>query len=219
MTLPEREQKALEAYLKLIAGKGADARNLERRRSLLELALPALADRNADGVTYREVIDEIMLHVPREDWPFFLAVTREFFYFWMDDFKAIAALSTSGGFVLEAAAAYVRNEESFKQIWHRLDEEKFGVAEIWPLQAYKAALREAGADKQVIETREKLVKLLLIDLRDVTEKNGKTYRTAVDALQPLFVMKETRQLFLAVVREFFYFWLGDPGAADNIVVD
>lgn len=219
MTLPEREQQALDAYLKLIGNKGADAGNLAHRRALLDKTLPALAGMPADGTSYREVIDELLLQIPREDWPFYLAVTREFYYFWVDDIKAIAALSSSGGFVLEAAAAYVRNEESFKQIWQRLDQEKFGVAETWPLEAYKAALREAGAEKAVIDTREKLVKLLLIDLRAVTEKNGKTYRVAVDALQPLFVMKETRHLFLAVVREFFYFWLGDPGAASNIVLD
>lgn len=219
MTIQEREQKALEAYLKLIGSKGANNDNLARRKALLEKALPALSGQMTDGLTYRQVIDEVLLHVPREDWPFFLAVTREYFYFWVDDIKAIAALNSSGGFVLEAAAVYVRNEQSFKQIWQRLDEEKFGVVEMWPLKAYKAALREAGAEKSVMETRVKLVKLLLIDLREVTEKNGKTYRVAVDALQPLFVMKETRHLFLAVVREFYYFWLGDPDAASYIVLE
>ncbi len=219
MTIQEREQKALDAYLKLIGSKGATAGNLERRRALLELALPALGGEPADGAAYRQIIDEVLLQVAREDWPFFLAVTREYYYFWMDDFKAIAALSTSGGFVMEAAAAYIHNEESFKQIWQRLDNEKFGVAEMWPLKAYRAALREGGAEKSVVDTREKLVKLLLIELRDVEEKSGKNYRAAVDALQPLFIMKETRQLFLAVVREFFYFWIGDPEASAHIVLD
>ena len=219
MNIEEREQKALVAYLKLIASKGANSDNLARRNALLAKALPRLSGQTTDGLSYRQVIDEVLLQVPREDWPFFLAVTREYYYFWVDDLKAIAALNSSGGFVLEAAAAYVRNEESFKQIWQRLDDEKFGVAEMWPLKAYKAALREAGAEKSVMETREKLVKLLLIDLREVAEKNGKTYRVAVDALQPLFVMKETRHLFLAVVREFYYFWLGDPDAASYIVLE
>lgn len=219
MTIQEREQKALDAYLRLIRGKGASVDNLARRKTLLERALPQLSGQSADGLAYREVIDEALLHTPREDWPFFLAVTREYYYFWVDDFKAIAALNSSDGFVMEAAAAYVRNEESFKQIWKRLDEEKFVVAEMWPLKAYKAALREAGAEKSVMETREKLVKLLLIDLREVEDKNGKTYRAAVDALQPLFVMKETRHLFLAVVREFYYFWIGDPDAASHIVLE
>jgi hypothetical protein len=218
MTLQDREQKALDAYLKLIGSKGAAPDNLARRKALLEHVLPGLAGQPADGATYRQIIDELLLQVPREDWPFFLAVTREYYYFWVDDFKAIAALNASGGFVMEAAAAYVHNEESFKQIWHRLDNEKFGIAEMWPLKAYRAALREAGAEKSVVETREKLVKLLLIELREVDEKNGKTYRAAVDALQPLFVMKETRQLFLMVVREFYYFWMGDPEAPGHIVL-
>lgn len=219
MTIQEREQMALDAYLKLMANKGATPDNLARRQALLEKTLPGLAGQTTDGVSYRQVIDEVLLQVPREDWPFFLAVTREYYYFWTDDFKAIAALNSSGGFVMDAAAVYVHNEESFKQIWTRLDNEKFGVAEIWPLKAYSAALREAGAAKSVMETREKLVKLLLIDLRAVNEKNGKHYRAAVDALQPLFVMKETRHLFLVVVREFYYFWIGDPDAADYIMLE
>jgi hypothetical protein len=219
MTLQEREQKALEAYLKLMQGRGADARNLAQRRALLEMLFPALAGQPAEGWLYRDAVDECLPQINRSDWPFFLLLTREYFHFWADDFKAIAAaLNDSGSFEVEPPApAYT--DESFKQLWKRLDTEKFSVVELWPLNAYMAALREEGLDQSVVDTRQKLVRLLLVQLREIEEKDGKNYRHAVDAMLPLFVMKETRHLFLAVVRQFYHFWIGAPDAASRITAE
>jgi hypothetical protein len=61
------------------------------------------------------------------------------------------------------------------------------------------------------------VKLLLVRLKDAPDKSHRIYRIAVDATIPLFTMKETRKLFLTVVREFYYFWIGDPEAASYIL--
>jgi len=60
------------------------------------------------------------------------------------------------------------------------------------------------------------VKILLLRLRDAPEKSSRHYRIAVDATVPLFEKQDTRRLFFAVVREFYYFWIGDPDAADHI---
>jgi hypothetical protein len=219
VTTQDREQKALEAYLKLMQGRGADAENLARRRALLEKLLPALAGEPAEGWLYREAVDESLVQVSRSDWPFFLLLTREYFQFWTDDFKAIAAsLHDSGSFEVEPPAQ-AQTDESFKQLWKRLDTEKFSLVEVWPLNAYLAALREEGSDQSVVETREKLIKLLLVQLRDAKECDGTNYRNAVDAMLPLFVMKETRHLFIAVVRQFFHFWIGAPNAAIHIAAE
>jgi hypothetical protein len=213
-----REQAALDAYFKLMQGKGADEANLAQRRALLMQFLPHLTDQPAEGWLYRDMVDDVLPSVDREMWPFFLLLTREYFPFWTGDIKAIAALNAGGGFGVEPPPQ-AQTEENLKQVWKRLDAEKFSVAETWPLKAYLAALREEGAEKSVVDTRQKLVKLLLVQLRGITEKNGKHYRTAVESTMPMFVMKETRNLFLAVVREFFYFWMGDPDAATHIVLD
>lgn len=216
MTTQDREQKALDAYLKLMQGRGADADNLAQRRALLEKLLPALAGQPAEGWLYRDAVDESLAQVSRNDWPFFLLLTREYFHFWADDFKAIAAALHAGGSFEVEPPAQAQTDEKLKQLWKRLDTEKFSVMEVWPLNAYLAALREEGADQTVVETRQKLIKLLLVQLREEEEINSQTYRLAVDAMLPLFVMKETRYLFLAVVREFFHFWIGAPDAASHI---
>jgi len=219
MTLQTNESSALAAYLKLMGSKGATADNLARREAFLGKLVLALEAKPVAGASYREAIDEVIRKCPKEEWPFFLAVSREYYYFWVNDLKAIAALNANGDFTVEPSQGAMRGEESLQQAWKRLDNEKFDISEMWPLKTYKAALREEGADKAVVETREKLVKLLLIDLRQVQEKNGKNYRVAIDGLQPIFVMQETRNLFLTVVREFYYFWIGDPEAAKRIVLD
>jgi hypothetical protein len=219
MSEPQREQAALEAYLKLMRNKGATEENLAKRASFIRLMFPLLNGQPLDGAIYREAIDEAMSQRPREEWPFFLALSREYFYFWINDLKSIAALHSNGEYEVEPLSGVVHTDESLKQAWKRLDTERFEVYETWPLQAYRAALREEGADKSVVETREKLVKLLLLDLRNVSEKNGRTYRVAVDSLLVIFKMPETRRLFLTVVREFYYFWIGDPEAASRIVLD
>lgn len=218
MTDSNRELKALEAYLKLMQGKGADDANLARRSLLLGALLPQLAGHPAENWLYRDAVEETLASIDRNDWPFFLVLTREYFHFWVGDFKMIAALHAGDGFeVVAPEPAHV--DERLREVWKRLETEKFSVTEKWPLKAYLAALREEGAEKDVIDTRQKLVKLLLVQLREVDSKNGKVYRSVVESVMPLFKMQETRYLFLAVVREFFYFWIGDPDAANHIQLD
>lgn len=216
--MESREVSALGAYLNIMRGKGADEANLAQRRALLEHLLPLLGGQFVDSLVYRDVVDEVLPSIEREQWPFFLLLTREYFPFWADDIKAIAAMSAGGSFKVEPPPP-AQTEESLKQIWKRLDTEKFSVTETWPLKAYLAGLREEGASKEVADTRQKLVKLLLVQLREVAEKNGKHYRNAVEAVLPLFNMKETRNLFLIVVREFYYFWVGAPDAATRITLE
>jgi len=218
-TNPNLEERALKAYLKLLGNKGADSANLERRREFLQRLVAHLHGRQPDSVVYREVVDETLGEIDRESWPFFLAVAREYYHFWTNDLKAITAFHASGGFEVEPIVFEAHGDESLKLLWKNIGNEQFNVGETWPLKAYMAALREEGADQVVVETRIKLVKLLLVRLREVHEKNGKNYRVVVDSLLSLFVMKEMRYLFLIVVREFFYFWMGDPDAASHIFMD
>lgn len=214
----QREWEALEAYLKLLASKGADADNLQRRRAFLQRLIPHLAGQPLDGGLYRDSLDQVLQDIQKSEWPFYLNVGRDYYHFWINDIKSIAAMHASGAYEIAPTFADIPTEK-LKTLWKTLDNEKFAVSELWPLKAYRAALREEGADQSVVETRAKLVKLLLLKLRDAPEKNGKHYRVAVDSTLPLFTMRETRYLFLTVVREFFYFWIGDPQAASHIVLE
>jgi hypothetical protein len=213
-----REKEALAAYLKLLQHKGADGGLLKRREAFLSRLIAALSDKPAEGSVYREAVEAVLEDTPTSDWPVFLAIAREYYPFWISDIKAIAALNSEAGFNVEPVQ-WQPAECNLKTLWAMLDKEKLSVAETWPLKGYMMALRQEGAEQSLVDTRAKLVKLLLVRLKDAPDKNSRTYRIAVDATLPLFTMKETRKLFLTVVREFYYFWIGDPDATSYILSD
>lgn len=218
MTVQGREQGALQAYLRLLQNKGTAPEVLAHRKALLIGLMELLRGQQMDGALYRECVERAMPALEKRMWPAFLAAAREYYYFWTQDIKSIAAMHANGGYDGVRLDSFVP-EENLRVVWEGLDREKFEVAETWPLKAYAAALRDEGADKSVVETRCKLVKLLLVRLRGNDDKSAVCYRRAVDATVTLFSMKETRQLFLIVVREFFYFWIGDPEASRRILLD
>ncbi len=216
MANTDREFVALNAYLNLMSKKGADEANLDQRKAFLLRLIPLLAEQPQDGELYRSSVDEALQGCEKSTWPFLMNVALEYQRFWVNDIKAIAALHAGGGYEVSPMMATVPTED-LKTIWKSLDKEQFSITEKWSLKAYASALRQEGAEQEVVETRSRLVKLLLLRLREVECKDGAHYRVAVHATIPLFDMKETRDMFLLVVREFYYFWMGDPDAAEHLV--
>lgn len=214
---PTREQEAISAYLKLLQSKGATTAILHRRALFLERLSVDLADQYHDeGAEYRRALENLMELIPKEDWHDNLTAAREFFPFWLKDIKAIAALNVSPGFDIDPQP-WVPDQVPLQELTKNLELEKFDTSENWPLKAYAQALRFEGAEQPLVDTRIKLAKLILLRLRSAPEKNGKTYRAAVDLTLPLFTIKQNRRLFLVVVREFFYFWTGNPDAASMVL--
>lgn len=217
MVNTDREFVALNAYLNLMSNKGAGSANVEQRKAFLLRLIPFLAGQMQHADLYRSMVDKLLLQCDKTTHPFLMNVALEYQRFWVNDIKAIAVLHARGGYEIAPTVAPVPLE-SLQTLWNSLDKEQFSVTEKWPLKAYAAALREEGAAHEVVETRSRLVKLLLLRLREVDGKNNDHYRAAAHALMPLFELKETRGVFLTVVREFFYFWIGDPNAAKYIVM-
>lgn len=217
MATTDREILALSAYLKLMSYKGADAANLQQRKDFLLRLIPLLAEQPQDAKMYRSHVDQLLQECEKSTWPILMNVALEYQRFWVNDIKSIAVLHGSGGYDVRPVVAPVPTE-NLKTIWKNLDKEQFSITEKWPLKAYAAALREEGATQELVKTRSRLAKLLLLRLREVECKDGDHYRVAVHATLPLFVMKETRNMFLMVVREFYSFWIGDPAAAKYLVV-
>lgn len=212
MIILRRQQQSLDAYLKLLQNREMDREMLAHRRELLEKFLPVLAGKPAKGECYRNAVDECINLIDRNDWPLFLQCVREYYYFWNNDFKAIAALHKEGvlGDMRDILPA---PDESFNRLWEKVDYEKFSMGEAWAVNAYRAVLLEDGLQKKVAETRVKMIKLLLVQLRKAEGRDGRVYRAAVDSMLPVFTKPEAIALFLEVIREFFHFWMGNPEAA------
>lgn len=211
-----REQEALRAYLKFLQSKGVSSISLKQRQAFLQNLSPIIAETFGDDQRYRDKLETVLETKDRAAWPFCLGVAREFYLFWTQDIKAIAALAASDGLELELAE-WQPLEHDLKTLWVSLDKTNFDTAEMWTLKAYAQAMRQRAADQALIETRVKLVKLLIMQLRSSSQHSLKIYRTTVDKLLPLFEKKETRNLFSAVAYEFYYFWTGDPNAGDYVL--
>ncbi|NOU39931.1 MAG: hypothetical protein HOO85_01515 [Methylotenera sp.] len=213
-----REKEAISAYLKLLQAKGAASAVLHRRALFLDKLSSGLAAKTLGGGDYRLVIEEVMEIIPADDWHESLTAAREFYPFWIKDIKAIAALNINPGFDIQPSQ-WKPDHATLKSLTDSLETEKFDTSENWPLKAYTQALRLEGAEQATVDTRVKLAKIILIRLRNAPEKNHKAYRIAVDQTLPLFNIKQTRRLFLVVVREFYHFWTGNPDAANMVLKD
>ncbi len=211
-----REKAAINAYLKLLESKGASAAVLYKRSAFLDKLSLGLADKVLDSNQYRDVIETVMAKASTEDWHEHLTAAREFYPFWLENIKAIAAHNISPGFEVKATP-WTPMQTTLKELWDSLESAKFEASENWPLKAYAKALRDEGAEQSLVDTRIKLAKIIILRLRDAPEKNNKSYRTAVDLTLPLFNIKNNRGLFLVVVREFYYFWTGSPDAASRVL--
>jgi len=211
-----REDDAIAAYFNLLRSKGGNEASILQREAFFDQLVPLLVGKVNTGPYYREAIETLMESKPAIDWPPYLVIAREFYPFWIGDFKAIGLLSSEIGFDLHPVD-WMPGNISLSDLWKNIDQEKFSTAESWAIKSYAKALDIAGAPADVAEVRVKLAKILIIRLRDapVTEKNA--FRIAVDATTPLFELKKTRQLFLVVVREFYHFWSGNPDAQEHVM--
>jgi len=216
MTIQEREQQALEVYIKLLKSKGFGPETFVPRTNFLNKFMPLLASKVSSGAEYRLALESIMDTVAESDWPESLVIAREYYPFWMNDLKAVSNLSknvTKDTLPIE----WKPTEVALVTLWHAADLEKFGTTDSWALKAYSKALRNENADQTLIDTRMKLAKILLMRLKDAPDRENKAYRTVIDATLPLFEIKKNRRLFLVVVREFFHFWAGNPEADKYIL--
>ncbi len=216
MPIQEREQQALEVYIKLLKSKGFGPDTFVQRINFLNKLMPLLADKSPGGGEYRLAVEALMDNVPQEDWPESLVISREYYPFWCNDLKLVSNLSktvTKDTLPIDWKPV----EVALSTLWHTVDTEKFGTSDAWALKAYTKAFRNENADQTLIDTRVKLAKILLVRLRDAPERDNRSYRTTVDATLPLFEVKKNRRLFLVVVREFFHFWAGNPEAEKYIL--
>jgi len=210
------EKEAIRAYLKLLQAKGASTNVLYQHSLFLDKLTELLANKPIESLTYSTAVDTLLKVTLEEDWHINLNTAREFYPFWMNDIKAIAAFSLHYGFDI-AAIQWKPIATSLKTLIDSLATESFDTAENWPLKAYAQALRDQGAEQPLVDTRIKLAQVIVIRLRDAPIKNHKSYRTAADLTLPLFKLAESKQLFLLVVREFYNFWTGNPNAANMLL--
>ncbi len=211
-----REDAAVAAYYHLVRSKGGDDLSISLRQAFLRQLVPVLANKDCVGNEYRDALESLMEKQEAAHWPAYLVIAREFYPFWIGDFKAIGLLSSGIGFDLHPVD-WMPADISLPAIWESIEQEKFSTAESWAIKSYTVALKGEDAPQDLLEVRIKLAKILLVRLRAAPISQKNAYRIVVDATLPLFELKKTRQLFLVVVREFYNFWSGNPDARDHVL--
>jgi hypothetical protein len=200
-----REQIAINAYLKLLQSKGMPAGELYKRSAFLDKFAPNLNQKPLTPADFSKALEDTIVDIATKDITLTLEIAREFFPFWMQDMKTIAAFNATYGFDL-ASIQWKPIPSTLTELTESIEESAFSKDETKSLNSYIRTMRENGADETIVDTRSKLAKLILVKLREAPVKNNKTYRMAIDIIMPLFTVNEIKQLFLTVVSEFYVHW-------------
>lgn len=201
-----KDVEALNAYLHFLRSKGVAHTNIAQRVAFLNTLITGLAAKPYDRVAYASALNGIMKKTRDTAWHFHMQIAREFYPFWMQDIKAIAALGEH--YVVDKeAVTWSPLPTSLEALSTMLDQMTFNELESIQLERYLNGMRQQSLTKDVIVVNLRLAKIMLIRLRDAPQRNGALYRVAVDMTLPLFRLKNSRQQFLAVVREFFNYWI------------
>lgn len=214
----ERETVAIEAYLQIIRSKGAIEESISDRRYFLNKLSTNLNGVIQDGTSFRKAVDKVIEKMDLNERRFCLNVAREFYPFWMDDIKSVVSMSIGNIFNLKLLRKDTINKE-LTEVWSSIETFKFEFIETWPLNGYLDCLKQLDIPKPVCETRLKIAKIIIRELRGNNHFQEKDYRFAVNRALNLFLRNETKELFKKVSREFFYFWSGHPEAERFIVYD
>ena len=212
----KREEQAINAYTKYLQTKGVSADSIDSRSNFVK-KLIALLDGQVNRTDYGRALQAAIKIEDTTERQQQLNFAREFYPFWMGDIKSIARISETYGFDLNSA--------KFKEMpasleWAEIDAlnaESFNIQESKLLRDYSLNLQQQNLSEAALQEKLKLVKLMLLRLRDIPVENSMAYRMAVDVTLPLFNLEDIKQGFLAAVREFYYIWLEKEPDPKNLV--
>jgi hypothetical protein len=208
---------ALSTYIQFLKVKAVFPDIIAVRADFLDKMTLDMEGLSKNRLVYANALNRQIRHSKNTHWHEYMQAAREFYPFWMHDARAIHALS-------DAYHLNVQDIEwhplptTLKAIADRLQTEIFSEKESVWLEQYLRLLQKEPLDRKAMMARVQLAKILVIRLRDVPAVNNFVYRMAVDVTLPLFRMRVSRQLFLTVVREFFYIWMAEAGGASGELV-
>ncbi len=210
----KKAEEAVAAYTKFLQSKGVKAEGLDLRTKFVK-KLTALLDGKADRSSYASALQTIIKIEDSIDREKQLNFAREFYPFLVGDIKSIARISQTYGFDLDSA--------KFKSLpssltWMEIDalntDESFTLQENKLIRDYTLNLRQQNMSEAALQEKVKLIKVMLLRLRDIPVEHSMAYRMAVDVTLPLFSLDDIKQGFLSAVREFYYIWLEEAKPND-----
>ena len=203
------EIKSIEAYLETLYKDGVGNEYIESSKYYLIILADYLYSIQADGKSYRQAVESMILHADIEEQPLCLHIARAFYPFWINEHKL--ADKTINLAALKYHTAEIESQKKVTSaltsaLWNTIDTEFFSSAENEPIELYIASLLDKGISSEQINTKQKLAKIIIKQYRN-EERDLHSYRKVVDKTQHLFSRQDLQEFFLVVSREFHSFWL------------
>lgn len=208
MSLPAREQQAIDAYLNLLQQKNAAVEILSEREDALLLFAKHLKNKLTSRESYSTAIEKLTEKQSPEVQYRYKQIAREFYAFWVGDLKAIAFFSKHFGFDL-APSQWQPNPLTLNEMAESIQGMEFDESEKHAIIGYRNLMNDEGLAAVKVQANIKLAKIILLRLRDAPVKNPHCYRIAIDLILPLFNLNESKATFLGVVRAFYPCWLAE----------
>lgn len=155
------------------------------------------------GASYRQAVDKLIKNLDMRDQTFCIKLAREYYQFWRNANKPVTEMST------EQALKLSTQKVEFIKIWDGIQNEFFSNAENWSLSLYAESMRRIGVSENDINIRQKIAKVITVELRNDLSKFEGNYRAATNNIQHLFSSSEMKKFFLIVSREYYNFQIGN----------
>ena len=204
--------RALDAYLNLLEQKGANDSVLQFRRNMLNRLVQILRGQPRNREVFRSAVNALLSICPPDDRAGAMTAAREYYYFWLGDLHKLAEMNARFGFTTHHVRLPVLS--SFASLQQRMEADPH-YAFPPSLDIYLGKLYELGADEALLAERSTLIRTLLYLLKD-QQHHPDSFRTAVDGMLMSLTDSYARESFLAISREFFYYWMSFPAAETRL---
>jgi len=206
-----KAEEAIEAYIKFLKSQSVDSEAIAIRTRFVKKIVVLLKDQ-FDRKGYGRAVQTLLKIEDTIEQQQQMNFAREFYPFWVSDFKAIAKTRTTYG--LDFTSIKFQTLPSPLN-WASIDELSalpLDQVEGSMLNEYKQSLKKQNELDNAIQEKLKLATVVLLRLRDIPVKDNLAFRIAVDLTLPLFELEDLKQRFLETIREFYYTWINtiDP---------
>jgi hypothetical protein len=218
MTIHTPHFDALRAYLNLLERNITKKADVSLKEHFARLLISQLHDEPVNNVSYRIAVDALLESLPADYKTDAVRVAREFFPFLVSDIRSVVAMMKTGSYreLLGSNTAVAdSNIKSMADLIAISEAQIFSDQESALYDKYLACLGSLGTEAGEITIRARISKSLLYLTRDIDVRPD-LYRSVIESVLPILTSEESRQYFLLVAREFYYFLAESPDAAARI---
>lgn len=195
--------KSIETYINSLKANYSTDEHIHASKYFLIKLTHELYGINIDGVSYRQAVNRLLKNVDIRDRTFCINLARAFYNYWKGENRSFTEINSEQSLKLST------QKVEFLRLWNEMDNEFFSDSENWTLTLYVEAMREIGVSEKDIKTRQKIAKVIAVELRNHVNKLEENYRNAINNIQHLFSNQDMKEFFLIVSREYYSFWVGN----------